>query len=239
MVTFIRDNTGRFQQRPHYKPEELDRECESIITKFLKDLHGEVRFPVDTEDLKTLIERDAYDLDTYADLSHYGSDVEGVTEFVRGRKPSVSISSALTEESKRENRLRTTLTHEYGHVHFHSYLWETEPPSADLLRRNPNSDKVICKRDRMIDAVQTDWMEWQAGYVCGAILMPKSALVRLCREFVEAKGIFGQVSIQTADGRSLVEQVISQFKVSEDAAKIRLNKLNLLSSAAPTKSLFD
>ena len=66
MVTYVRDQTGRFLQRPHYKPEELDRECESVITGFLKDLYGEVRYPVDTEDLKKLIERDAEDLDVYA-----------------------------------------------------------------------------------------------------------------------------------------------------------------------------
>jgi Zn-dependent peptidase ImmA (M78 family) len=85
----------------------------------------------------------------------------------------VSISIDLTEDTRRENRLRTTLTHEYGHVRFHAYLWDIEPPSPDLLRRLPNGNKIICKRDTMIDAKQTDWMEWQAGYICGAILMPK------------------------------------------------------------------
>ncbi len=83
MVTYVRDQTGRFQQRPHYKPEELDRECESVITGFLKGLYGEARYPVDTEDLKKLIERDAEDLDVYADLSIYGPDVEGKTFALR------------------------------------------------------------------------------------------------------------------------------------------------------------
>jgi hypothetical protein len=145
MVTYVRDLTGRFQQRPHYKPEELDRECESVITGFLKGLYGVARYPVDTEDLKTLIERDAEDLDVYADLSIYGPDVEGVTEFKPGRKPAVKIASVLTEDERRENRLRTTLTHEWGHVHFHAYLWEVEPPPPDLLRQQPNRDKIICR----------------------------------------------------------------------------------------------
>jgi hypothetical protein len=173
MVMYVRDTTGRFQQRPHYKPEELDRECETIITGFLKNLYGKVEYPILTDDLTKLIERDAKDLDLYADLSHYGPDVEGVTEFQQNQKPSVSISIDLTEDTRRENRLRTTLTHEYGHVRFHAYLWDIEPPSPDLLRRLPNGNKIICKRDTMIDAKQTDWMEWQAGYICGAILMPK------------------------------------------------------------------
>lgn len=238
MVTYVRDTTGRFQQRPHYKPEELDRACETIITGFLKDLYGQVRYPVETEDLKKLIERDAEDLDVYADLSCYGADVEGVTEFHPGHKPRVLIASVLTEDERRENRLRTTLTHEYGHVHFHSYLWEVEPPPPDLLRQQPNRDKVICKRDTMIDASQTDWMEWQAGYVCGAILMPKSAVSRLCREYVEAQGIFGAVTLSTAHGQALVSAVVNAFQVSEDAARVRLLKLGLLSDAAPNHSLF-
>ncbi len=109
MVTYVRDLTGRFLQRPHYKPEELDRECESVITGFLKDLYGEVRYPVDTEDLKKLIERDAEDLDVYADLSIYGPDVEGVTEFKPGRKPVVKIASILTEDDRRDSRRNLSL----------------------------------------------------------------------------------------------------------------------------------
>src|ERR1051325_3771817 len=127
MPTYVRDNTGRFQQRPYYKPEELDDECETLITGFLNDLYGNIRYPIATEDLKKLIERDADFLDVYADLSCYGSDVEGVTEFRPGQKPSVQISASLTASDRHENRLRTTLTHEYGHVHFHTYLWELEP----------------------------------------------------------------------------------------------------------------
>jgi hypothetical protein len=122
MVRYIRDTTGRFAERPYYKPEELDQECESIMVGFLRSIYREVKFPVATEDLKKLIERDADDLDCYADLSEYGADVEGVTEFYPGRKPVVKIAAELTEDARRENRLRTTLTHEHGHVHFHAYL---------------------------------------------------------------------------------------------------------------------
>lgn len=238
MVSYVRDLTGRFQQRPHYKPEELDRECESIISGFLKDLHGEVRYPIATEDLKTLIERDAEDLDVYADLSVYGAEVEGVTEFRKGRKPAVKIAALLTEDERRENRLRTTLTHEYGHVRFHGYLFEVEPPPPDLLRQQPNRDKIICKRDSMIDAAQTDWMEWQAGYICGAMLMPKTPLVAVCRGFAEKHGLYGAISLQTAHGTALIASVVSAFKVSEDAARVRLVKLGLVTEAAATGSLF-
>lgn len=238
MVTYIRDQTGRFPQRPHYKPEELDRECESIITKFVKELHGSIQYPVQTEDLKTLIERDTADLDVYADLSVYGSDVEGVTEFNPGKKPSVKIASLLTEDDRRENRLRTTLTHEYGHVRFHGYLFELETSQTSLVKQQADRNKIICKRDSMLNAANTDWMEWQAGYVCGAMLMPKTAVVAACRGHIEKHKVYGTVSLQTAHGASLIASVTEIFHVSADAARVRLLKLGLVTEGPPKRTLF-
>jgi len=201
-VQYVPDKTGRFSRRPHYKPDELDRECENAITSFLRS-RGEVRFPISTEDLTRLIERDTDDLDLYADLSEYGSDVEGVTEFTPSRKPTVRISERLSGDTRYSNRLRTTLTHEYGHVKFHGYLWETEPPQKDLLRSNPNANKQVCKRDDILNASQYDWMEWQAGYVCGAILMPVTHVRRVVVAYQEQHNIFGSVSPNDRAGSKL------------------------------------
>lgn len=239
MVRYVRDTTGRFSQRPHYRPEELDRECESIITEFLKDKYGKPEFPVTTDDLTLLIERDTDDFDSYADLSVYGNDVEGVTEFQPGKKPIVRISENLSNNKRRENRLRTTLTHEYGHVYFHAYLWEVEPPGTDLLRQNPNANKQICKRDTMLDSTQIDWMEWQAGYVCGAILMPSSYLRRVVGAYQEANNLFGVIGTGSEHGQALIARVQKAFQVSADAARVRLVKLNILGTASAGPSLFD
>ena len=139
-MKYIRDRTGRFPQRPHYDPEELDYECEAIITKFLREKYGHIKFPISTEDLTVFIEQHAGSLDVYADLSSYGAGVEGVTEFHIGKKPNVKISQTLSEDSHRENRLRTTLTHEFGHVHFHTCLLYTSPSPRDRTRsRMPSS----------------------------------------------------------------------------------------------------
>jgi Zn-dependent peptidase ImmA (M78 family) len=238
VVKHIPDRTGRFAQRPHYDPEELDRECEGIINSFQKDSYGEIKFPVSTSDLTRLIEREADDLDLYADLSEYGSDVEGVTEFFRGRKPCVKISRELSEDERRENRLRTTLTHEYGHVHFHAYLWELESARKGLFASQQNGNRQICKRDNIIDAVQSDWMEWQAGYVCGAILMPVMAVRRLTSEYQESHGLYGVIGFDSSHGRNLIEAVQSRFQVSADAARVRLTKLGILGAVSAGPSLF-
>ena len=39
----------------------------------------------------------------------------------------------------------------------------------------------------MIGASERDWMEWQAGYACGAILMPAAALLETVKRFREDK----------------------------------------------------
>lgn len=238
MVKYVPDKTGRFSQRPHYKPEDLDWECEMIINSFLKDSYGVAQFPVSTSDLTRLVERDADDLDLYADLSGYGPDVEGLTEFFPGRKPSVKISSELAEDERRENRLRTTLTHEYGHVHFHAYLWELEPPRRGLFKDKPNGNRQICKRDNILDAAQSDWMEWQAGYVCGALLMPLTPVRRLVGAYQESHGLYGVIGLNDSHGQNLIEAVQSGFQVSADAARVRLTKLGILGESGAGASLF-
>lgn len=123
MVKMIRDNTGRFAERPFYEARDLDNECERLIRDFLLNRRGKVDHPVSTDDLTVLIELHDAELDSYADLSAYGLDVEGVTEFFPDRGPKVSISERISADERRENRVRTTLTHEFGHVKFHGPLW--------------------------------------------------------------------------------------------------------------------
>lgn len=210
MVRYIRDTTGRFPERPFYEQGELDQECENIIVNFLHSIYREVRFPVETEDLKKLIERDADNLDCYADLSEYGSDVEGVTEFEPGQKPAVKIAAVLTEDERRENRLRTTLTHEYGHVHFHAYLYTVNLAQGRLFQR---ADKHICKRNTMLDAPQSDWMEWQAGYVCGALLIPASYIRRLVGDFLTERNHFGPVAPDSQNGFDLIKDAVKSRRL--------------------------
>lgn len=239
MVKTVVDRTGRFAQRPHYEPNDLDRECEAIISGFLKDRHGAATYPVTTDDLTVLIERDAESLDQYADLSGYGRDVEGLTHFRPGRKPLVMISEVLAADDYRQNRLRTTLAHEYGHVRFHAYLWELEPPGADLLKANPHASMQICFRDNILGAAKSDWMEWQAGYISGAILMPVSKIRALAAAYCQSHNLFGTIGQGDSHGRALVDAVKTGFDVSADAARIRLLKLGILGAAGAGPSLFD
>jgi hypothetical protein len=234
-MKWVPDNTGRFSKRPYYLPEELDIECERIVSGYLRAKYGGVAFPISTDDFSVMVERDTSDLDLFADLSVTGEDVEGLTDFFRDKKPAVKISKELSLDGKQNHRLRTTLAHEYGHVKFHYFLWDmnfkAEKPvnllkilarqrrKVDAFRKNVNETPLPrlsgpqCRHAVMIDAPADDWMEWQAAYAGGALLMPAGAL----------KDYAGRVGEKTEP--DLVTAVAQKFDVSLGAAVARLTQL--------------
>lgn len=236
-LKYIPDKTGRFRLRPHYPPEVLDHECEEIITTFMREVCGEVDFPIPTDVITKLIERDTQYLDLYADLSkEEGANVEGVTDFQPGFKPIVRVASVLSEGDNRSHRLRTTLTHEYGHVKFHDYLYQEGDPSHSLFPDAFERKPAKCKRENMLDAPISDWMEWQAGYVCGSILMPVSYVKKAVGDFIienNASGVSGEAS---KEGMILIATIAEVFDVSPEAARVRLLKLkHLIPGKTPTR----
>ena len=197
-------------------------------------IEGRISWPLSTDLLTKLIERDTSDLDLFADLSNEGTDVEGVTDILRGKKPRVRISKHLSEQ-KSQNRLRTTLTHEYGHVRFHAPLFAANTnPTLGTTEQSPPK----CKRQNIMCAPEYDWMEWQAGYICGSVLMPVSAVRALVRQSCTAANLDVPVSASSQTGMAIIRELMENFGVSEDAARVRLLKLSLLTTKPPTQSLF-
>ena len=238
MVYFVPDRTGRFSLRPHFEAEELDEECESIVFSFMQEKYGEVKFPISTEDLTRLIERESEDLDLYADLTEFGPDVEGLTVWL-AQGPHVKISALLANDHYRQNRLRTTLTHEYGHVHFHTALWRLEASQFDLFKGSSNAKKQLCKRHDISNAAETDWMEWQAGYACGALLMPASHVRGLVARYREQHDLYGPVSHASEEGAAFISLLQSTYHVSAEAAKVRLFRLKIFGAPSSESSLFN
>lgn len=238
-MKYVRDTTHRFRHRPHYEANELDEECEHIITSFMQGLHGRLILPLPTDDLTKLIERDAADLDLYADLTHEEGNVDGVTYFQPHQKPSVRISNHLSEGSQSEHRLRTTLTHEYGHVKFHGPLWKAKDTSSlTLFHDVPAATTQKCQRATIAHASTIDWMEWQAGYVCGAILMPMSSLQKLVQSYFERYHLYAPLHQEKPVARQLISQVAANFAVSQDAARVRLIKRGFLTEHEVGPTLF-
>jgi hypothetical protein len=204
----------------------LDRAFEKVLREFFKPTHGQIPLPIPTDELTKLIERDTSDFDPGCDLSTYGSGIEGVTEFFCDRKPCVKIAAELACDERRENRYRTTLTHEYGHVYLHSYLFQGEllRPQARVAHRGGH----VCKRERILKAPRGDWLEWQAGYACGALLMPISAVLKLARECAATHQLPVAIGFVGQAKASMIAAVRQVFQVSEDAARVRLTKLAII-----------
>lgn len=228
MPKIVRDITGKFHQRPHYEPSEIDNECATIMCDFLRKLYGKVCFPVSTDDLTKLVEKNSSSFDQYADLSEYGPDVDGLTEFYPKGLPKVSVAARLSESSTYENRFRTTMTHELFHAIFHDYLYKMEL----IVPTSKNSASQICMRDNIMSKSKasgvTDWMEWQAGYACGAFLMPLSFLKKTVKAYCESEDVTSPISQSNPRSEELIETVMSAFQVSRDAARVRLLVTNLL-----------
>ncbi len=250
-MKMVKDRTGRFPERPHYEPTELDVECERFVSDFLGDRHGRIQWPLTTDDLTCLLELEVADLDLYADLSGEGADVEGVTEFRPGQKPRVRVSAALATADRRAHRLRTTLTHELGHVRFHAFLFELRAARLDLFdtessRRNsktastdpPQPLDQKCRRGGIINAAEVDWMEWQAGYACGAFLMPAGPLRDVVKQHVRETKLLRELVPASPEGTALIAHVAAYFDTSQDAARVRLLKTKYLVQVASGPSVF-
>ena len=237
-IRWIKDPTGRFPERPYYLQEDLDSLSEGWVVSFLLGRYGKAEFPVSTDDLTVMIESDTSDLDQYADLSEEGEEgeeVQGLTLFYPDRQPVVRIAQELADSSNREYRLRTTLTHEFGHVKLHARLWPFN--QARLFPDEDEAPGPRCKRAGLIGGSGADWMEWQAGYVSGAILMPISQITELVQEACNAWETYGGVQTTSIQGADIVARVAGRFDVSTDAARVRLSQLGYLMDGSPARSL--
>ena len=218
-MKLIPDRTGRFPERPHYDIDELEEQCERIITNFLEQRYGQIVIPVPTDALRVLIEGEAAKL-LHADLSHEGEEVHGITEFFPGCKPRVSIARELSSQPWRVHRERTTLAHEYGHVHWHTPLYD---------RYCRPGERHKCARGQLLPRIgQKDWMEWQAGYVSGALLMPRSRVKLLVEAFGREHAVRLPLKAGSVDGQILIGRVSELFDVSREAAEVRLLQIGHL-----------
>lgn len=223
-MKLLRDPLGRPIDRLYFKTDELDDRCERKIADFMDRHSGGFRLPIPTDDLIRMIEADTDDLDLYADLP---DDEDGHTDFFVDQKPIVKIAKRLSDP-RYENRLRMTLGHEYGHVWFHAPLWRKSGSDTD---EGPTEPRWTCHRDRIVDAPQTDWMEFQAAYVGGALLMPSYSVKLWAREIAMREAKQPPLPEDSDLGRAMIDRLIERCRVSEQAARVRLLRLHLLIEA--------
>jgi hypothetical protein len=220
-MKLLRDPLGRPIPRLYFDIDELNRECEQIVTNFMERHSSGFSLPVPTDDIIRMIEMEADDLDMYADLPE---ELDGYTDFFFERKPRVRIAKRLSDP-RYENRLRMTLSHEFGHVRFHAPLWRDGRVERN---RRPTEPCWTCNRDTIVTAPENDWMEWQAAYIGGALLMPRGPIRLLMREMAVRGATESAVGADSDLAQAAILRVTRQCRVSQQAARVRLVKLGLL-----------
>ena len=106
---------------------------------------------------------------------------------------------------------------------FHGFLWTLDGAGRKPGQRRPLYRR--CQRSRVVSAPQTDWMEWQAGYAGGALLMPITPLRAMVEETLADSGGGRLVEDKTDRHAEVVRRVAQGFAVSKDAAAFRIAKL--------------
>jgi Zn-dependent peptidase ImmA (M78 family) len=229
-MRWIADTTGRFGKRPFYTNDDMESECEGVVSDFLIDAGGEVIYPLSTDDLTLIVERFA-DLDLYANLCANGDDVQGVTSFVSGKRPAVRIDERLSTDERRRNRLRTTLAHEFGHVRLHDILFQEQARGVPLFGEVRKGEQQ-CRRDGIANPSKTDWLEFQAGYVSTALLAPKRRVLQVLARTDPSQSVLvaGEVAAEQA-ARTIAEA----FEISLEAARIRLQTVGALGASGQAR----
>jgi hypothetical protein len=224
--------SGRFPELPYYSACELDHLCEQLITTLLGSRHGHVAFPVATADLTVLIEYLGATLDASADLSAEERMTHGCTVFIPGCRPLVRIARRLSANPRYQHRLWIALTHVCAHVWLHRPVSGAWSRSGHLFG---DGHRVVyrCEPTTMLRAHVSNWAEWQAGYVSGALLMPVSALREVIRQFLKREQVLrGPFPVSSPAGQALVREVVAAFAVSEEAARVRLLQRAMLTEDA-------
>jgi Zn-dependent peptidase ImmA (M78 family) len=215
-----RDPLGRPIRWLYLKTEVLDRRCEGIMREFMNRRSGGYRLPIPTDELIRLLEERAGKVDTYADLPE---GIHGQTLLFYDRRPIVRIAESIYR-TRSDHRVRTTATHEFGHVWLHAPLWR----EAGARMAGGGGPVWNCHREKIVNAAKTDWVEWQAGWVSGAILMPASALRAWAAECGEKFGARLPFRVESPAGVELIKLVAERCDVSMHAVRVRLSKLGLI-----------
>jgi len=208
-----------------YALDYFEQLCERAVVGYCIEKYGQELTPLPTDVLTQMLERYASVLNLFATLDE---GIDGVTTmFGSERRPEVEISGGLSRQWFRENRLRTTLAHELAHVLLHAPLWRAQCMAAG--HQGEGRIAQACRREAVADhAPRSDRIEWQAGYICGALLMPKRRVDLLVDRFRSTCSTSPVLVAGSAEAEELVERVAIGFRVSRRAARVRLRRLGVV-----------
>lgn len=163
-------------------------------------------------------------------------------ESITVTKGTIIIDSRLLDDAL-EGRLRFTFGHETSHWLLHRKKYEKDERQAVLFGSDAEIETIKClnrnieniwnfPKDKLL--TDEDWLEWQADYMAGALLLPTEPF---CREFF---GLLSKLNLHhgylflddqpcnKSNFKTVSTELSHLFSVSKKAVQVRLAKLNLL-----------
>jgi hypothetical protein len=220
----IRSKSGPTNERPHFKPTEIDRICADELRK--QGLYPSSPEPVRID---RFVEKCFGVVPQYEELP---DGILGFTKFSRNGVDGIVISAALDLEGTKvaERRIRTTLAHEAGHGLLHAYLFALNVKPLHLFDDDSYSDHQILCRDvqgeeRKGRAYDGSWWEFQANRAIGGLLCPLRLVHEALKPFFVPTGLLGETSLDESRREEAVRMLAQIFDVNPIVAKIRLTEM--------------
>jgi hypothetical protein len=137
------------------------------------------------------------------------------------QKPATNMMRKLSSQRQAITRLRQKLNPELARE-------PSDSSQSGVLALVASRNTFSCPWGCIIQAPVSDWMEWQASYVCGAILMPLSVVRSLIQKSESAWNKHNPIPADSILASELTARVAGVFDVSADAAQVRLHKLGII-----------
>ena len=247
-----------FKHKNDYTPILSANEIDSHASMFLKSYSNSYsKYSLTTpqatpiEEIIELYCEIPMDFQSFADESVLGmtSFSEGFIKIIRDgktipykvEKGTIIISSELEADEECKGRLYYTLAHELGHTVYHRKKFKEPDYSEQMLLFDYEQKKdfaITCHRDNIENPDYTqgkDWIEWQADYFASCFLMPKESVAEFWHKHSkEPEFVFGEAPAPYLSEMSFNDfkveflRFVNTFKVSKQAARIRLEKLNYI-----------
>jgi hypothetical protein len=227
-----KSTSGPFQERPFYKPEEVERICSEELRAV--DLYPAKPEPIRIE---RFIEKRFSVTPVYEELPE---GVLGWTRFGAKGVDQVIVARSIGESDGlvAERRVSSTMAHEAGHGLLHSHLFVL---GAECLSLFPKGQDVEAKRILCRDAdgqpasgrrgYDGRWWEYQANMAMVALLLPQR-LVEDCIEPFLRVGSLGKGTLEPKHRAEATYRVSDVFAVNPIMARLRLAAMYPDSGAA-------
>ena len=124
----------------------------------------------------------------------------------------------------KEHLYRSTVMHECGHFRYHRFYFTNPYNQFQTACRTIDDAAPSRKKVLVSDA---DWLEHQAQYFAGAILMPYPVMMKLPL-MVDVRNLMMRCRTEGYFKRELSRYVSRKFGVSYASARIRLEQLGIV-----------